>query len=174
MVRDIVAVADQAGLPGSPASSISQQRLARVHPALAERVRVMAELLAKAGTEIMVTQGLRTWAEQDALYAKGRTAPPIGKKYVVTKARGGESYHNFGLAVDIVVLDALRKADWDVSHPGWAAAGRTGQSVGLEWGGMWKGFKDIPHFQYTGGLGLEQCRELYRAGGLVSVWAKVG
>jgi peptidoglycan L-alanyl-D-glutamate endopeptidase CwlK len=119
-----------------------------------------------------VTQGLRTFAEQDALYAVGRTKAPIGKQYIVTNARGGQSWHNFGLAFDIVVLDSVGKFDWDASHPGWRKAAELGKSVGLEWGGDWKGFKDRPHFQYTGGLTLAQCREWY-AGGLAVVWEKV-
>src|SRR2546427_295988 len=106
------------------------------------------------------------------VYAKGRTVPPIGKKYIVTKAKGGQSYHNFGLAFDIVVLDSLGKADWDTNHPGWNKAGDLGKSVGLEWGGDWKSFKDLPHFQYTGGLTLEECRELFPSG-LEAIWAKV-
>jgi hypothetical protein len=173
--RGLVAeIAAMAGLPASPATSLTEQRLGQVHPALAARVRKMIHLLAEAGTEIIVSQGLRTWEEQDALYAKGRTVSPIGKKYIVTKAKGGESFHNFGLAVDIVVLDALRKADWDLRHPGWAAAGKAGQSVGLEWGGDWKGFRDVPHFQYTGDLGLQECRALYQSGGLPAIWARIG
>ncbi|TLY41369.1 MAG: M15 family metallopeptidase [Nitrospirae bacterium] len=94
------------------------------------------------------------------------------KKYIVTKAKGGQSYHNFGLAFDIVVLDSLGKADWDTNHPGWKKAGDLGKSVGLEWGGDWKSFKDLPHFQYTGGLTLEECRELFPSG-LEAIWAKV-
>ncbi len=85
----------------------------------------MIDLASHEGLGLLVTQGLRTWAEQDALYAKGRTIPPIGKLFVVTKARGGQSWHNFGLAFDIVVLDALGKNDWDISHPGWATAATT-------------------------------------------------
>jgi len=153
--------------------SVSEQRLAKVHPALATRVRTMMETLSQSGIEIIVTQGLRTWAEQDALYAKGRTIPPIGKRYFVTQSRGGESFHNFGLAVDIVVLDALRKADWDIAHPAWATAGEVGQSLGLVWGGAWKRFKDIPHFEYTAGLSLKDCQSLYAGGGIPAVWTRV-
>jgi peptidoglycan L-alanyl-D-glutamate endopeptidase CwlK len=87
-------------------------------------------------------------------------------------AKGGQSYHNFGLAFDIVVLDAVGKADWDVSHPGWKQAGALGRSVGLEWGGDWTGFKDWPHFQYTGGLSLVQCRSLFPQG-LDALWYRV-
>jgi hypothetical protein len=152
--------------------SISEQRLERVHPALASRVRALLEQCAIEGLSLLVTQGLRTANEQDALYAKGRTAPPIGSKFIVTKAKGGQSYHNFGLAIDIVVLDALGKADWNVAHPGWARAAAIGKSLGLEWGGDWKGFKDIPHFQYTGGVSLGQCRSLC-SDGFEPLWEQI-
>lgn len=159
--------------PATGIAAQSEKRLARVHPAVATRARAMVELLAHDGVEVLVTQGLRTWEEQDALYAKGRTVEPIGKKFIVTNAKGGQSYHNFGLAFDIVVLDAIGKFDWNVDHPGWAAASKAGKSVGLEWGGDWKGFKDVPHYQYTRGLSLAQCRESYAAGGLAAVWAEI-
>lgn len=153
---------------------LNQQRLAKVHPALASRANSMIQMLAGSGIPILITQSLRTWEEQDALYAKGRTVAPIGDKFIVTNAKGGQSYHNFGLAVDIVILDAIGKADWDTAHPGWAAAAQAGKSVGLEWGGDWKKFKDLPHFQFTGDLDLPTCRTLYTKGGLPAIWDKVG
>lgn len=156
-----------------PHNAISETRLANVHPQLATRVRAMIDLLAQRGTSILITQGLRTWEEQDALYAKGRTVAPIGNKFIVTKAKGGQSYHNFGLAVDIVILDSIGKADWDTSHPGWSEAADAGKSVGLEWGGDWASFKDLPHFQYTGKLSLGDCRTLYAKNGIPSVWGEV-
>ena len=133
----------------------------------------MIDRLAQSGIGIQITQGLRTWEEQDALYAKGRTAHPRGDDHIVTNARGGHSYHNFGLAVDIVVLDASGAANWDTDHPGWTAAAKAGKSLGLEWGGDWMGFKDIPHYQYTNHLPLERCRTLYASGGLPAVWEQV-
>src|SRR5262245_49894508 len=103
-----------AAAPPSPAdrlTTLTEERLSLVHPGLGSRGRTLMALCAQAGIAILVTQGLRTWKEQDALYAKGRTAPPIGKKYIVTNAKGGSSWHNFGLAFDIVVLDSVGKAD---------------------------------------------------------------
>jgi LysM repeat protein len=158
-------------LPGRTAQ-LNEERLRQLHPIVATRGRSMIDLAAHAGLGLLVTQGLRTSEEQDVLYAKGRTVPPIGKQFVVTNARGGQSWHNFGLAFDIVVLDALGKNDWDVSHPGWAKAAELGKSVGLEWGGDWKGFKDMPHFQYTGGLTLAECQGLAQSG-LPPVWARI-
>jgi peptidoglycan hydrolase-like protein with peptidoglycan-binding domain len=159
--------------PLASTARLNHQRLGRLHPVLAIRGRCLNELCAHDGIAVLVTQGLRTWEEQSALYAKGRTVPPIGRRFIVTRARGGRSFHNFGLAFDIVVLDALGKADWDASHPGWKRAGDLGQSVGLGWGGAWTSFRDPPHFQYAGGLSTADCRALYRAGGLPAVWERV-
>jgi LysM repeat protein len=152
---------------------VSERRLARVHPGLARRGLAMIDACGVSGLAIMITQGLRTWEEQDALFAKGRTVAPIGRRHIVTNAKGGQSYHNFGLAFDIVVLDALGKVSWDDSHPGWAAAARIGKQVGLEWGGDWKTFKDRPHYQWRGTLALADCRTLHKSGGLPAVWAEV-
>lgn len=162
----------RASVPPS-SRQLSEERLRAVHPSLAARVRTMLDLCAAQGVPFLVTQGLRTWEEQDALYAKGRTKAPIGKKYIVTNAKGGQSYHNFGLAIDIVILDAIGKADWDTSHPGWRLAADVGKSLGLEWGGDWTSFKDLPHFQYIRGLTLAECRRLYTSSGLSAIWQRV-
>lgn len=146
----------------------NEQRLARVHPEVATRARAMVERCALAGVPIIITQGYRSIEEQDRLYAQGRTEP--GK--IVTKAKGGQSWHNFGLAFDIGVLDSVGKIDWNDDHPGWRQAAVIGKSLGLEWGGDWSGFKDRPHFQYTGPLTLPEARRLV-AGGLQSVWDQV-
>ena len=139
-----------APLPEAPSTSISSQRLNALHPIVRARANAFLLLCAQSGLGVMVTQGLRSREDQDALYAKGRTVPPIGRKHRVTMAKGGQSYHNFGLAFDIVVLDAVGKADWDVSHPGWAHAGALAKSVGLEWGGDWTSVRDYQHFSLNG------------------------
>ncbi len=158
--------------PRLPQIRLSLERLDRLHPAVRTRGAALLELCSHSGLAVLVSQGMRTWEEQDTLYAKGRTIPPLGRKYFVTMARGGQSYHNFGLAFDIVVLDAVTKVGWDDDHPGWRVAGGLGKSVGLEWGGDWARFKDLPHFQYTGGLSLPQCRELHPSG-LDELWRRV-
>ncbi|MEG2338743.1 MAG: M15 family metallopeptidase [Clostridium sp.] len=126
--------------------------LSALHP----HVKALAEkFLAKckaAGLDVIVTQTLRTVAEQNELYAQGRTKP--GK--IVTKAKGGYSMHNYGLAFDIAIK-VKGKIDWD-NEALYAKAGAIGQAVGLEWGGSWKSFKDTPHFQWTGGLTIEDLR----------------
>jgi hypothetical protein len=160
-----------ASLP-TPTQRLSEQRLALLHPVVADRGRELLREAAQVGLAVMVTQGLRSWKEQDALYARGRTTPPIGKSHIVTNARGGYSWHNFGLAFDVLLLDAMGKAKWDTRHPGWKTLGVLGKARGLDWGGDWVRLKDLAHFQYTCGLSLQLCRTL-GVGGLERVWARI-
>src|SRR5512133_1170305 len=99
--------------------SISEARIALICPKLADTIRRMADILEQEGILIRVVQGLRSWTEQDALYAMGRSTP--GK--IVTNVRGGGSYHNFGLAVDCVPsihgTECAYQPDWDKNHPAW-------------------------------------------------------
>ena len=74
----------------------SEKRIRQLHPALAAAVRDTIADLAGRGLVVEIVQGLRTFAEQDELYAQGRTKPG----QIVTQARGGESNHNYGLAAD--------------------------------------------------------------------------
>lgn len=124
----------------TPAAPDDQPRLAGVHPALADRAMAIIAAAAADGYTLRVSQGVRTFAEQDALYAQGRTVR--GKR--VTNARGGQSMHNYGLAVDFVFLVG-GKVSWDealYTRIG-AWADRAG---GCEWGGRWR-FADKPHVQ---------------------------
>ena len=154
--------------------TVSEQRLAQVLPALAEKVRQLADELAKQNIVIRVVQGLRTWAEQDGLYAQGRTAP--GK--VVTNCQGGHSYHNFGLAVDcapsINGVDQQYQPDWNPSHPVWKTMESLAQEMGLGVGAYWRSFPDAPHLQLNGcfpvGAPNDEVRLLFKNGGLKAVW----
>jgi peptidoglycan LD-endopeptidase CwlK len=84
------------------------RKLEDLHPLVVERARQFVELAQADGIEILVTSTLRTFEEQAELFAIGRTKP--GKK--VTNAKAGESWHNFGLAFDVVPL-VNGKAVWD-------------------------------------------------------------
>lgn len=156
--------------PLNPCAALNQRRLTGLHPILAARAGSLIDLCAHSGVALLITQGFRTFAEQDALYAQGRGTPGN----LVTWARGGQSYHNYGLAFDFVPLDTLGKADWEVGHPAWQQTADLGESVGLEWGGRWSPKKrDVPHFQYTSGHTIGECRAWFEAGGLAGVWAQV-
>jgi peptidoglycan L-alanyl-D-glutamate endopeptidase CwlK len=104
------------------------------------------------GWRVKIISGHRTYAEQDRLYAQGRTtAGPV-----VTKARGGYSNHNFGVAFDVGLF---KGGVYVPASYVYVDLGRLGESVGLEWGGRWKSFPDFPHYQVDTGLTLAQMRK---------------
>jgi peptidoglycan L-alanyl-D-glutamate endopeptidase CwlK len=112
----------------------------------------------EAGINVKIISGSRTYQEQAALYAKGRTAP--GPK--VTNARPGYSWHNFGVAWDFVVFDAKGEPMWE--SPLMERCGLIAESLGLEWGGGWKSFRDIPHVQIKTGCSLAEARQRVKDG----------
>jgi peptidoglycan LD-endopeptidase CwlK len=158
--------------------SISENRLSEVHPILAQKIRDMAELLALENINVRVVQSLRSWGEQQALYNEGRDADGniVDKAKVVTNARPGTSWHNFGLAVDVAPFDS-GIPDWNASHPAWRRIVTVGESVGLVSGSEWRTFPDWPHFQLTGQLPVspdDAVRAAYATGGQESVWTDTG
>ena len=112
----------------------------KMQPLAAEFLR----LAWAAGLPVVITQTRRAVAEQDALYAQGRTAPgPI-----VTNAPGGSSPHCAGLAFDVAFQAPQKAVTWDEPRPGaWDELGKIGEGLGLVWGGRFKHLVDRPHFE---------------------------
>lgn len=120
---------------------------------LLPKVKELAEqFIAKCkevGIDIAITSTYRDFECQDALYAQGRTKP--GPE--VTKAKGGESYHNFRVAFDFVpIVD--NKAIWN-DFELFEKCAQIGESLGLKSGRSWG---DLPHLQFTNGLSLADFR----------------
>jgi len=118
----------------------------------AGKAQQFVELAQAEGIEILVTSTLRTFEEQAELFATDRTKP--GEK--VTNAEPGKSWHNFGLAFDVVPL-VNGKAVWD--SPFWNRIGELGEKAGLVWGGDIQSFKDKPHFEFHPNLTLAQANQ---------------
>ena len=118
----------------------SEKAIATLQPEVRPYARALVTKAASAGITIKVLSGLRTYDEQNELYAKGRTKGGN----IVTNARGGFSNHNFGIAFDIGVFDG---STYVPESPRYKAVGALGVELGLEWGGNWKTIKDEPHFQ---------------------------
>jgi lysozyme family protein len=115
----------------------------------ASAIQFINETEADLGIQLRVTDALRTVAEQDKLYKGGK----------VTKVRGGRSYHNYGLAIDVV---EIKNGKALYSSPNWKKIAAIGKRIGFEWGGDWKSFVDKPHFQMTFGLStLELMKNKY-------------
>lgn len=90
---------------------------------------------------LKVVSAYRSNAEQDALYAQGRTKP--GK--IVTNAKGGQSNHNTGTAIDVYVVNDDGTIDLNGTVP--PEVVEIARQEGFEWGGNWANFKDYPHFE---------------------------
>lgn len=140
----------------------SAKRLDGLQPVVRAATVALIERCYARGVNIVITQGLRTFAEQNALYEQGRSKP--GAK--VTNAKGGYSYHNFGLAIDFaVLLPDGSSVTWDMKRDGdgdkvadWSEAVQEAKALGFGWGGDWSSFKDYPHFDMTFGLSTADLR----------------
>lgn len=115
----------------------------KLHPWLDQKLTVLLKKCAKKGIYLIITEGFRSKEYQDALYAKGRTAP--GK--IVTNAKGStySSQHMWGVAFDIAIND--RKLLYDTATIRKVAV--IAKDIGLGWGGDWKSIVDTPHFYLT-------------------------
>ena len=156
---------------------ITLDRIKLMHPLLRSEVTEMYNEICLALTGRAICRfayTLRTFNEQDELYSIGRTKP--GRK--VTNAKGGQSYHNYGLAFDIVLLvdskgtGKFDKASWETNvdfdrdgRADWHEVVNICKRYGWEWGGDWK-FTDLPHFQKTMGKSVVQLKQLLDAGKL--------
>lgn len=130
---------------------ITKQRISKLHPKVRTEVeKIINECNAnlKGRSQVRIAQGLRTFEEQDALYKQ---------RPKVTNAKGGQSVHNYGFAVDIVLIIDGKTASWD-THKDWDNDGiadwdecvKVFAKYGWSWGGSWASFKDMPHFEKIG------------------------
>jgi peptidoglycan L-alanyl-D-glutamate endopeptidase CwlK len=133
---------------------INSRDLNELLPIVKTKVDYFIRLCAESNIELLITSTYRDIESQNALYDQGRTT----EGRIVTNAKGGESFHNYRCAIDIVPL-VCGKPDWDGSHPIWQQIGELGEKAGLEWAGRWKSFKEMAHFQYTNELTLAQLKE---------------
>lgn len=151
---------------------ISEKRVEALHPWIREEVKNLIEN-AEAQLPrcaIRIVQGRRTFPEQDALYAQGRTKP--GKR--VTNAKAGQSYHNYGLAIDFSILydkdkngtyeslswDTLKDFDRD-GESDWMEVVEIFEKAGYTWGGRFSSIPDQPHFEKTFGYNWRTLLDMY-------------
>lgn len=151
----------------SKVSQRNEKAIARLHPQVRGLIRkFINDVYLKHQIQLVIVQDYRTYEQQDALYAKGRTTS--GR--IVTKAKGGQSNHNFALAVDIFPLWADGKLHMDAKSDAenikiLKKVAPIGKSIGLEWGGDWKSITDNPHFQLKTGKTMSQLRQLTKDAG---------
>ena len=129
----------------------SEKKLQYLHPNLQ---KFFKELIKISPYDFSITQGVRTAEEQNKLYQQGRTVP--GK--IVTNCDGYKIKSNhqtkddgLGHAGDIAAL-VNNKITWEEKYYKEVAisARILMQKYNIEWGGDWRNFKDLPHFEYKG------------------------
>jgi peptidoglycan LD-endopeptidase CwlK len=142
---------------GDLANARSEKVIGRLHPRAQPYARALYFKAREHDLTINIISGLRTYAEQDALFAQGRTRPGN----VVTNARGGYSNHNFGIAFDIGLFE---RNQYLGESPMYKAVGTLGVELGLEWGGNWRTMVDQPHFQLRPGWAADLSERQMLAG----------
>jgi peptidoglycan L-alanyl-D-glutamate endopeptidase CwlK len=142
-----------------------------LHPSIEHAAIELLVKIAEINIFVRFTSTFRTWQEQDFLYAKGRSS--TGN--IVTHAKGGESFHNYRLALDFcILLKDGKKASWDMVADNnldgladWMQIVKIAKKLGFEWSGDWKGKRlsnDFSHFQMIHGLTWQECKKRYENG----------
>ncbi|KPK79765.1 MAG: hypothetical protein AMS25_11480 [Gemmatimonas sp. SM23_52] len=121
----------------------TNERIEKLHPDVQAAARLFINLADLGGVRLRVTEGYRGLEEQNAAYQAG-----------ASNAMFGQSYHNYGLAIDVVeMVNGL--PNWDAD---WDAIGALGKGLGFEWSGEWTSFAEEGHFQMRFG---QHWSELY-------------
>lgn len=115
-------------------------------PLVKRRADLVLKEMELLGYPMRITEGYRSVERQNALYAQGRTTPGV----IITKVKGGNSLHQYGVAADFV----FRREGYDVSKEVWETFGKIAEKHGFSWGGRWTGFTDKPHIEMTLGYSL--------------------
>ena len=135
---------------------ISETRIGNLHPKVRQIFTSFIEDAEKEfGITLRVSEGYRSIAYQNSLYEKGRTQS--GK--IVTNAKGGSSYHNYGLAIDLVELKD-GKVNWNFDYSKLLPLAR---KYNIAWGGLFKNILDKPHYEITFGYNWRDLLRKYNA-----------
>jgi peptidoglycan L-alanyl-D-glutamate endopeptidase CwlK len=128
-----------------------------LNPMVKQRTNDLIQKAGKKGIQVVITDDFRSVKDQEKLYQQGRTV----SGHIVTNAKGGDSYHNYGLAIDFALKTSSGNVIWDMDYDGnrngksdWSEVVTIAKDLGFKWGGDWKDFQDYPHLQMNFGLSL--------------------
>jgi len=157
---------------------MASRKIEDLHPTAQVKFNAWLKDCDDAGIDVLVYCTFRSSAEQDNEYKIGRTVKGLGVTKVnpmgrtTTNAKGGESFHQYRVAIDCVPLQN-GKALWNGDLPStphddklYEQMAKLGAKHGIEWSGNWKGkLKEKAHFQYTEGLTIKD----FKAGKTLSI-----
>ncbi|MBP1948500.1 M15 family metallopeptidase [Virgibacillus litoralis] len=134
----------------------------KLDPVVAAKTSQLLKKSSQQGIDVVITEKVRSIKRQNKLYEQGR----LSDEKVVTYAKGGESYHNYGLAVDYALRNKDGEIIWNINYDGnnngksdWFEVAEIAKELGFEWGGDWSKFKDYPHLQMDFGLSIRQLKK---------------
>ena len=145
------------------------ERIKLAHPNIRQELEqyyIECNNLLPKGVRLRFAYVYRSNKEQDALF---------NQRPKVTNARGGQSIHNYGLALDVVILrdkdnnGTFESIDWDINSEYFKTVVAYFKGKGYEWGGDWKNFKDYPHFQKAFGYTWQQLKKKVDSGNIIRV-----
>ena len=87
-----------------------------LHPAFLSCLAKLEAMLQTEGIPLQLFEGARSPFRQAELFAQGRTAGTPGR--TVTKALPWMSFHQYGVAADMVFLSPAGAWSWDEPRPG--------------------------------------------------------
>ena len=151
-------------------------QIGRLHPSRRQSALKALAKVEEADVNIRITQGLRTIDEQNAIWLSDRPGAKLTDHSIdprwpgahKTYAKGGESFHNYGLAIDFCLLIGGKEVSWstkaDLDHDGradWLEVidifGVFGWASGLYWKKP-----DAPHLESAGGFTFQQLRTMMK------------
>lgn len=141
--------------------TVSERKLLLLHPAIRGNAIIAYKKAVRntpVGVHPAITETMRSFKRSNELYAQGRTTP--GK--IVTNAKAGQSYHNYGLAIDFVI-EVNGRPDWTVNK-NWMTVVECFKDQGFFWGGDFRTIKDYPHFEKRLGYNWRTLSAKYNTG----------
>ncbi|SEN71043.1 peptidoglycan L-alanyl-D-glutamate endopeptidase CwlK [Amphibacillus marinus] len=145
----------------------SRNQPSELHPIIVEHMETLITQAKQVGIDVVITDGFRSFEEQEQLYEQGRS----NEGSIVTNAQAGQSYHNYGLAIDFALQNQAGDIIWDMAYDGnqngesdWLEVVELAKALGFDWGGDWRHFPDYPHLQMDFGLTILQLQHGYRPG----------
>ena len=144
---------------------VTIDRVNQLHPKVREDFgNFISEAEQGLGITLRMTQGLRTFQQQQILYDQprdgkdndgdGKIDEPDEK---VTAAKPGSSFHQYGLAGDLVEIKN-GQANWSFDY---SKLVPYAEKYGIFWGGFFRSFRDLPHFEKSLGYTWRQLLEKY-------------
>ena len=131
-------------------------------PAVKDRAECALFACNQAGYKLRIFEAFRSPERQNSLYAQGRTKP--GK--IVTNAKAWQSWHQYGVAVDVAFFDA-RRWSWvgDFKEPS-----HFFEAEGFHW---LSPFEQV-HYEWTHPqLSLPEANLIRIKHGVQAVWSEI-